>query len=559
MLACGVLAAWRLRRPLLCGLLIVAFTAVQTGAARSATVSVVDAGAVDTRLELATDPEPTSGGVRAMVRLDGKLLEARAWGSPAGHLRPRLAGEWVDAMVTVRPLTDPPAWLLAQGVVGRATITSVTGFGEGHLASRIANSLRRTIEAGAASLPPDLRSLFTGLVYGDDRNQSPLVGDAFDGAGLSHLLAVSGQNVAFVLALLWPFLRRLGHRSRFAAILVVLLVFATMTRFEPSVTRASVMAAIAASGSMLGAEVSSKRILSLAVIGLAAVRPTLVDQVAFQLSVAASAGILLWSARFALALPGPRPLAEAMGVTASAQLAVAPLLLWRFGSMPVAALPANLLAGIAAGPTMMWGMTGGVVAGLVPDAVAAVLHLPTRVTVGWINVVAEFSATLPLGELQAAHLVIVAVGVGAAVCSLGTRRRIAALVVTAALAAPAAAAAFATPRSQTLDRGSHLWTDGHTVVVELDGASRPQNVLGALRRSGVDDIDLVVARSTSFATAQLLTWIRVRHEVDLVWAASTDLGHGEVVPTANDRIIVGGAALGVLLDDGDVDLVRVRD
>ena len=52
---------------------------------------------------------------------------------------------------------------------------------------------------------------------------------------------------------------------------------------------------------------------------------------------------------------------EALAVTACAQIAVAPLLVWRFEGLPVASLPANLLAGPAAGPVMMWGLMGGLV------------------------------------------------------------------------------------------------------------------------------------------------------------------------------------------------------
>ena len=50
----------------------------------------------------------------------------------------------------------------------------------------------------------DGASLFTGLVLGDDRDQPADLADDFQGAGLTHLLAVSGQNVAFVLALAGP-------------------------------------------------------------------------------------------------------------------------------------------------------------------------------------------------------------------------------------------------------------------------------------------------------------------------------------------------------------------
>ena len=56
---------------------------------------------------------------------------------------------------------------------------------------------------------------------------------------LTHLLAVSGQNVAFTLALAGPVLRRLRIWPRLGATLVVLALFGLATRFEPSVLRAA--------------------------------------------------------------------------------------------------------------------------------------------------------------------------------------------------------------------------------------------------------------------------------------------------------------------------------
>ena len=123
----------------------------------------------------------------------------------------------------------------------------------------------------------------------------------------------------------------------------------TFTRFEPSVLRATVMAGGSATIAARGREADGLRLLSLTVVGLLLVDPLLVHRAAFQLSVAACAGILLGSSTLADLLPGPRPLREAAAVTLAAQSAVAPLLLLLFGPVPVAALPANLLAAPDAG------------------------------------------------------------------------------------------------------------------------------------------------------------------------------------------------------------------
>ena len=86
-------------------------------------------------------------------------------------------------------------------------------------------------------------------------------------------------------------------------------------------------------------------------------------------------------------------------MTLAAQLGVAPVLLATFGPLPVASLPANLLAVPAAGVVMIWGLTGGMVAGLTGGVAAELLHLPTRLMLGWLAEVAARASTLPLGQL----------------------------------------------------------------------------------------------------------------------------------------------------------------
>ena len=85
--------------------------------------------------------------------------------------------------------------------------------------------------------------------------------------------------------------------------------------------------------------------------GLLIVDPVLVRSVGFLLSVGACCGIALWAAPLAARLPGPRIVAEPLAVTIAAQVGVAPVLIPVFGGLPVAAIPANLLAIPAAGPS----------------------------------------------------------------------------------------------------------------------------------------------------------------------------------------------------------------
>ena len=111
-------------------------------------------------------------------------------------------------------------------------------------------------------------------------------------SGLSHLLAVSGENVAFTLALAGPLLRRLRVGPRTLVALGVVFVFAAMTRFEPSVLRASAMAVVALLAAFAGpARGAWARVLAYAVIVLLIADPFLLRSVGFWLSCGASAGI----------------------------------------------------------------------------------------------------------------------------------------------------------------------------------------------------------------------------------------------------------------------------
>lgn len=553
--AAAAFGAWRRRRPLVLLVIAPLLASLLAGAAWSG-IKAHEPGRFVGQATLTSDPEPVRGGVRVTASIRGRSYDLRAWGSPAGWLRPRLMGERVNVEVKLRPLSsDAPAWLRAQGLSGRGTVTSVEGFDVGAPHTRLANSIRRTIESGAESLSRDERALFAGLVYGDDRNQSPVTADNFDAAGLTHLLAVSGQNVAFVLAITGPVLRRLEYRQRFVFVVGVLILFATVTRFEPSVVRASVMTAVAAVAALVGTEVSSRRILALAISVLILAQPLIVHSVAFQLSVAASAGILLWSARVARALPGPRWLAESFAVTAAAQIAVAPLLIWRFDGLPVASLPANVLAGPAAGPVMMWGLTAGLVAGWVPGWVAALGHIPTRAGLWWIDGVASWAASLPLGRLGGLHIAVLFVG---AAVGLRQYRRGAQLAAVALLVVvlmqPAVARSLRSPSSAAVGTESFVWQSRDVTVLLLEDPSRPQDLLSDLRSANVEAVDLIVAKRSSYGTASMIRWIEEQYDVGAIWAPTAELGVGETVAPPNTVLMVGGVELGVVVDGETLEL-----
>jgi ComEC/Rec2-related protein len=419
-------------------------------------------------------------------------------------LEARLAGEVVRVRGRVQPVARQEPWLVARHIGGRLTVLVVEGWRPGDPSARVANGLRRTLAAGADPMNERQRALFTGLVIGDDRHQPVDLADDFLGAGLTHLLAVSGQNVAFVLALTGPLLRRLRLWPRLLCTLGVISLFGVMTRFEPSVLRASVMAGLAATVAMAGQPTARARIIGLAVTGLLLADPLLVRSAGFQLSVCAATAIVVLAPRLTPVLPGPASVREALGVTLAAQLGVAPVLLLTFGPVPVASLPANLLAVPVAGLVMVWGLTVGMLAGIAPEPWAGILHVPTRLALTWLELVADRAARAPLGELRVGHFAGLAVGLMVAVvarhrpglsrCGRG--------VAALALAAAVVAAHAPPPLRSSPAAGVVRWHAGGTDVVVLGGAGGRSQlgapaVLEGLRRNGLGALDVLVVADPS--------------------------------------------------------------
>jgi ComEC/Rec2-related protein len=386
------------------------------GSGWQATVSVVSGDGTHSMATATTSTAPLAG--RALP--DGARLQVVAYGRAGFALQSAVVGERLALTGSTRPIGDRP-WLRARHVVARASLDDVEVVDRAGVFLRMAEGVRNLIVGGADRFDPARRSLFTGLVIGDDRFQ-PLSQQArFRVAGLSHLLAVSGQNVAFVLLVIRPVVGLLPHRWRFVAIGFALILFVVVTRAEPSVLRATACGALATWAHLTGRDRSGIRVLVGGVAALLVLDPFLVDVVGFQLSVGASAGILVLAPAMTdrLAFQSAivrRLVIQPLAVTVAAQVGVAPLLMHYFGPMSLVALPANLLAGWAAGAVMTLGLTLGPLAGLLSRSgrysaatvAAEIIQTPTELLLWWIDSVAALSVRLPLPQLDGPRLVVVA-------------------------------------------------------------------------------------------------------------------------------------------------------
>jgi competence protein ComEC len=355
----------------------------------------------------------------------------------------------------------------------------------------------------------DGRALLSGFLIGETDRISESDIQAMRRSGLAHFVAVSGSNVALFLALLaiaaGPL--ALGPRRRAFLGLLALPVYVAATRFEPSVMRASLMAGLALGGRLVDVVLEAWQLLSLAVVVLLITDPGLTSNVGFQLSVAATTGVLV-GARW----PVNGIVARALAVTLGAQIAVAPLLLIHFERVPLLSPVVNLLAAPIVAMSTAVGAAG--VAGiefLIGPAswLASLVLAMARGAAGWPQLQGwELAGVLTLAAMLWLFPRFRVVGV------VATSLALAFSVVVPSTLVPAGSAVV-------LDVGQGdaiLINGGDDRFALVDGGPDALILIEKLREYGVGSLELVVLSHVHADHATGLTGIVDTVAVGHLWA-----------------------------------------
>lgn len=257
-------------------------------------------------------------------------------------------------------------------------------------------------------MPAREAALARGFVLGADEGIDAGTIEDFRRSGLSHLLAVSGQNVALLALLAMPLLAALGLplRARLVWILGLIVVYVALAGAGASIQRAGVMGALSVLATLSGRRASRLYALIVAAIATLAIEPRIGADVGWQLSFAAVLGILLLAAPLRRTLAAwigrgaaRRALAEGAALTISATLATAPLIAHHFGEVSTTTLLANLLVLPAVAPSMWLGMLTAA-AGQVPGFPVEAFNSVNALLLGYVAQVAAWCGRPSWASLQ---------------------------------------------------------------------------------------------------------------------------------------------------------------
>lgn len=394
-------------------------------AAAGSRVAVRDAGPV---IDLVRDRASVT--VEMVVRDDPRVV-GRSVGRPALYLVQAQAS-WlrpgdevsrrIEAPLRLLVLATDPGWrqlLPGQRLIATGRLAQPRGgdlqaavlntnvapdlVGTSSWAQRVAGSLRAGLRRACAPLPVEPGGLLPGLVVGDTSRLDPAVEEDFRATGMTHLLAVSGSNVAIVVGLVLLLVRwaRAGPWLAAAVCGVAIVGFVILARPSPSVVRAATMGGIALVGLAAGRPRAALPALGAAVTVLVVYDPALAGDPGFALSVLATGGLLLIAPRWRDALRRrgvPAGLAEALAVPAAAQLACTPVVAGLSGTVSLVAVPANLLAVPAIAPATVLGVAAATLSPIWPAGAEFAAWLGGW-PAWWLVLIARYGARLPAGTL----------------------------------------------------------------------------------------------------------------------------------------------------------------
>ncbi len=450
-------------------------------------------------VEAASDAVGPPGDGIVTVTVVGVREEnkTRWWKGPYGRLRGEVSewvrGSrwWVDTQMTAssslerlpggrpptvwegKPSSVRPAHHLASGIPG--------------LAQQARAILIDRIEPSSGGG----RALLGGFILGDTTGLSEWEKESMRRSGLSHYVAVSGSNVAVFLGGLFLLAGPLGWSSvrRCVIGLAGLAFFVLLIGPDASVLRASVMAGIVLVGRAVGLRPDMWKVIGAGVGGLLIVAPELAFSLGFQLSVAATIGVMVGCRWF----PNlrPRSLGTALGAACGAQLAVAPILLMAVGQIPLWSPLANVIAA----PVVVIATALG--------AIGAIFGLVPLIALGGafaqvVLAIADLASGLPqLGWKEASVLA------GAGLLALLPRWRPVALLITSLLVCAMTLALSPQipffkaggPALVALDVGQGdaiLLLGGKGERVLVDGGADGLRLREGLARHGVNSLDLLV-------------------------------------------------------------------
>jgi competence protein ComEC len=285
---------------------------------------------------------------------------------------------------------------------------------------------RRTDVALGYGLRPREAAVVRGMVLGDRSLMPEELEKAFQRSGITHVLAISGQHVAILAAVIYFAIRIFAVPPTIRALVTIVLtwLYVLIAGAPPSAIRAGVVATFVLAAPLLGRQVSPLHFMSTMLALVLSYNPQLIYSTGFQLSVTAVFGILLLTkplkslVEHTLLRPlksPPAQLSNLISVSLAAQIATSPIVAATFDQVSIVGMFTNLIAVPLSGPILILGLLASVSGNLYP-----LLAYPLNACNGFLVTIliqtAKGAASLPFASVTTPGVTPLLVGLFYAGC-----------------------------------------------------------------------------------------------------------------------------------------------
>lgn len=348
---------------------------------------------------------------------------ALAVGAVAGNFAVPTVSITFGAILVVVAAWRQPMWfvplLFAIGLLRSWVLGASAGVSDEQAIIAALSSVRAWLEHGIdQALPPTEAALLSGLLLGGRENLPRDLLQAFRTTGTSHIVAVSGFNVTIVVSAVAAMIRSLPltRSVQLAVTVLAVAAFVVLTGASPSVVRAGIMGGLVVLARYSGRLADGWHLLMLSAASMVLIQPTIVTSLSFQLSVAATAALVLMAESFEqwLAIvPKTFGLRSSLASTLAAIICTQPLILLYFGQVSLIAPLVNVMVLPLVPLAMLTGFITSLITAVWPVVAALVgwlAWLPLRSIVA----VVVFGADLPAAAVQGPAAVSIVLAVATA-------------------------------------------------------------------------------------------------------------------------------------------------
>ena len=262
-------------------------------------------------------------------------------------------------------------------------------------------------------MPVNDAAILTAVLFGGYQGINKSVVDDFAATGLIHILSVSGAHIALVAGLIRWFGNQLRLGSRTTTIVAVLAIvfYACISGFTPPVIRSMIMGIISLLAVLVERESYAPAALAVTALGMLVYQPLLLYDISFQLSFAATAGLVFLYKPTSDYLSAflPAWLAGLLAVTASAQLGVLPIIAWYFNNFSLISFAANILVLPVVELVIILGLAGIIVYTVVP-VIGNLVFVISSLLIGLVMMLTALLAAVPYSSVY-----IPSIGMGGSV------------------------------------------------------------------------------------------------------------------------------------------------